>query len=863
VGDWRSYNSVRSETIKGSPSDNITPSLSYQVGASGSGSYVIGSFTASASSQTFTIVPGGSSPSAQINAIQLRDVSPPNSSIWTNALGGSWAAAVNWSNGVANGVGATADFSTLTLPSGAIITLDGARSIGTLLFDDASASPHGWTINTGKGDPLTLASSTGTPVISNNVLTTIGAVLAGTGGLNKSGGGTLILSAANIYTGATTIGAGTLQLGDGIHNNGSISGNIVDDGALVVANPNAQILANTLSGSGGLTKLGPGTLTLSSSNSYQGATIIGAGTLRLLPTQLTNGLQIMPLGDSITYGSYGNDAGYRGFLYNLLNPVAAGFQFVGAAAENPGALPTAPIDETRHNGYPSYATLDLANNLNGFNQAVYLYYGGSSRNPQGGYWLTGGNGTGRGPVYPDIVLLLVGANDINQAGQINPLVTVANYPTNLTALINEIVTLRPAAKVIVADITPYFPSNANIPAMNRSVNAIAAGFQSQGKQVSVVDLNTGFPTNGWSGDGIHPNDTGYSFMASQWYYGILAACSGASYCIPDGSLVTVATNAQLDLNGARAGLCGLTGTGNILLGNGGMLTIATPTGTNTEFDGVVTGAGALIKSGAGSFVLGGANTYTGATTVSNGVLLINGSLNPASIVTVAGGTLGGTGVINGMVIVQAGGTLAPGTNGVGSLATGTNIWNAGGGLVCGVNGIGTTTSDQLLIDGALNISASAGSPFTIKLVSLTSANTPGPLSGFNKHANDTWTLATAAAGVLNFAANEFILDTSLFSNDFSGGTFSLASDGNSLMIQYVAPLSPPVWSNCALSAGNSISLSFTGPAGQSFEVMSSTNVSLPLASWTKLTGGVFGNDPAAYLDNGATNGAQFYRIISP
>jgi hypothetical protein len=163
----------------------------------------------------------------------------------------------------------------------------------------------------------------------------------------------------------------------------------------------------------------------------------------------------------------------------------------------------------------------------------------------------------------------------------------------------------------------------------------------------------------------------------------------------------------------------------------------------------------------------------------------------------------------------------------------------------------------------LNISASSSSPFTIKLVSLTSANTPGPLSGFNKHANDTWTLATAAAGVLNFAANEFILDTSLFSNDFSGGTFSLASDGNSLMIQYVAPLSPPVWSNCALSAGNSISLSFTGPAGQSFEVMSSTNVSLPLASWTKLTGGVFGNDPAAYLDNGATNGAQFYRIISP
>ncbi len=38
VGDWRNYNTVRNETIKGSASDNITPTLNYQVGSSGSGS---------------------------------------------------------------------------------------------------------------------------------------------------------------------------------------------------------------------------------------------------------------------------------------------------------------------------------------------------------------------------------------------------------------------------------------------------------------------------------------------------------------------------------------------------------------------------------------------------------------------------------------------------------------------------------------------------------------------------------------------------------------------------------------------------------------------------------------------------------
>jgi len=148
-------------------------------------------------------------------------------------------------------------------------------------------------------------------------------VLAGTSGLIKNGTGTLMLSATNTFTGGTTIAAGTLQLGDGSIRNGSVSGTITNNGALVVANPNAQIFANTITGSGGFNKTGSGTLTLSSSNSYQGGTTISAGTLRLLPTQLPSGLQIMPLGRfEITYGAYGSDAGYRGFLYNSLNPVA-------------------------------------------------------------------------------------------------------------------------------------------------------------------------------------------------------------------------------------------------------------------------------------------------------------------------------------------------------------------------------------------------------------------------------------------------------------------------------------------------------------------------------------------------------------
>jgi autotransporter-associated beta strand protein len=861
VGDWRNINTVRSETIKGSASDNITPTLNYQVGSSGSGSYVIGRFTAFATTQTFTLTPGGSSPSAQINALQLRDLSPPVSSIWTNTSGGSWPTIANWSNNVAaNGIGATALFNTLTLTANATVTLDGTRTIGNLFFDDRNSTKHGWALNTGNGDPLTLAVSNGTPVISNNVSTTIGAVLGGTSGLTKTGSGTLTLSATNTYTGGTTISAGTLQLGDGTTRNGSVSGAITNNGALIVANPTAQTFANTIIGTGGFTKTGTGTLTLSSSNSYQGGTTISAGTLRLLPTQLPSGLQIMPLGDSITYGGSGSFSGYRGFLYNLLAPTAPNFQFVGASTVNPTTLPTTPIDETHHNGYSSYATLDLLNNLDGLDLTRYNEYGGVERYPNGGYWLTGGNGTGRSAVYPDIILLLVGANDISQATLGNTNINVVNYQTNLTALINKLITLRPNAKVVTADITPWPSESAYVTTVISLIHTVVTNFQAQGAQVSEVDLNTQFPANGISGDGLHPNDTGYTFMAGQWYNALLNVFTGASSCIPGDSTVTVATNATLDLNGNQATIGGLTGSGNVALGNGGVLNIAISNGVGTTFDGVISGSGALTKTGGGSLILTGNNLYTGATTISNGTLFIQGNL--AGSVTVCDGTLGGNGTVNGSVAVND--TIAPGTNGMGTLSTGSNSWNSGGTYMCEINGTNATASDKVIITGALNVQAASGSPFTIKLVSLTGGNTPGLVPNFSKFANYSWTIASSSGGVQNFATNEFVLDTSSFSNDFSGGTFSLTSDGSSLLVHYTPPvLVSPVWSNYGPWSGSSFPLVFGGPSGQPYEVLTSTDVSLPLANWTQLTSGTFGGALIAYTDTAATNSARFYRIVSP
>ena len=64
-------------------------------------------------------------------------------------------------------------------------------------------------------------------------------------------------------------------------------------------------------------------------------------------------------------------------------------------------------------------------------------------------------------------------------------------------------------------------------------------------------------------------------------------------------------------------------------------------------------------------------------------------------------------------------------------------------------------------------------------------------------------------------------------------------------------------------SGTSFPLTFSGPSGQTYKVQTSTNVALPMASWTVLTSGSFGASPVTYTDTSATNAHQFYRIVSP
>lgn len=126
----------------------------------------------------------------------------------------------------------------------------------------------------------------------------------------------------------------------------------------------------------------------------------------------------------------------------------------------------------------------------------------------------------------------------------------------------------------------------------------------------------------------------------------------------------------------------LSGAGNVLLGAdaGKTLTLG-HLGLADTLSGIISGAGNLIKEGLGVLDLRGDNTWTGATRVSEGTLLVNGNQVAATgDMTVANGaTLGGAGEHGGVVTIEDGGTLSPGAtlDSIGTLTVGGLVFNEG------------------------------------------------------------------------------------------------------------------------------------------------------------------------------------------
>jgi fibronectin-binding autotransporter adhesin len=162
------------------------------------------------------------------------------------------------------------------------VTVVGAQAFDTLQF-----STTGYVLNAGAGGQLQLAGLSGTGTINtdNGVTATINAAIVNgsSHSLTKVGGGRLILTAANTYSGGTTISGGTLQLGNG-GTTGSILGNVADNGVFAINRSDSFTFAGGISGSGVFNQIGAGTTTLTNTNTYTGPTTVTAGTLAISAT---------------------------------------------------------------------------------------------------------------------------------------------------------------------------------------------------------------------------------------------------------------------------------------------------------------------------------------------------------------------------------------------------------------------------------------------------------------------------------------------------------------------------------------------------------------------------------------------------
>ncbi|WP_433086967.1 GDSL-type esterase/lipase family protein [Dactylosporangium sp. CA-052675] len=185
-------------------------------------------------------------------------------------------------------------------------------------------------------------------------------------------------------------------------------------------------------------------------------------------------IKIMPLGDSITWGvGSATTSSYRAALWNRLTTQAGfGVDFVGS--QQSGAVPD-PDNE----GHSGWRIDQIAANIDG--------------------WLA--------TYQPDVVLLHIGTNDMNQNYQ------VATAPQRLGALVDQVLADRPSATVLVAKIVPAL--DATVQSRITTFNAAIPGVLSGKARTRIVDLSG--LSAGDLNDTLHPNDTGYAKMAVRWY----------------------------------------------------------------------------------------------------------------------------------------------------------------------------------------------------------------------------------------------------------------------------------------------------------------------------------------------------------
>jgi len=675
-----------------------------------------------------------------------------------------------------------------------------------------------------------------------------------------------------------------VQVGDGVSINGNIGGNITNQDRLIFSNPTALTSSASISGSGTFTKNGAGTLTLTGNQSYTNLTAINAGALEFSGTppqgNITNNgmLTFKSTGVAVCSGVINGPGSV------VVNNSSATIYLTGANSYTGGTTNTAgnlilsnitaagtgPVIYTAGSvmvgggcvitndfSIPGGATTDLS--MQGTNgtgiwagNVINLGSGASWRpgaDTGGALMFTGtANQGGRNFIVPRGSVQFASNAIVSAAGSATAFgrdTSGGNRSANVTIRDNAVITLgvcNLGGNQAGGNVTLTIQNNA---ALNCGANIFDVNNVNRATAQTFIRLNGGTFTVG----GFTKTKTAQTNVI-QFNGGLLKAGAANAAFLP---AFSVSSN-YVQAGGAKIDDSGFT-----------INAISAPLihdpGLGSSLD------GGLTKLGNGKLTLAANNTYTGPTLITAGTLALYapplGSISNSSSIYIAAGaqldfSLGGTAAM----------TLGPGKLiwGNGSVAGAFTLGNAAT-LAPGSNAIGSLTFSNALTlaAGCSNLFEISRSPLTNDFVkvfgsltaggSLIVSNPSAPLV-----AGDSFKLFDAASYTGSF--NTVILPA--LNPGLTWDTSQLDS-ASTITVVSTAPPMPPVFSQLHLSGNSLLFGGSNGTANGTYYVLTSTNVTMPLANWLPLTTNQFDAAGNFVFSNAISPGATqiFYRLQVP
>ncbi|ENF0725342.1 autotransporter-associated beta strand repeat-containing protein [Salmonella enterica] len=419
--------------------------------------------------------------------------------------------------------------------------------------------------------------------------------IGGTGSVVKSGDKTLTLSGSNTYTGGTTISGGTLVAS----NVEALGTGDITDNATLELNAGGDF-ANNIGGTGSVVKSGDKTLTLSGSNTYTGGTTISGGTL------VASNVEALGSGDVTdnatlemnTGGDFANNIGGTGSVVKSGDEtltLSGANSYTGGTTISGGTLVASNVEALGTGDVTDNATLELNtggdfdNAISGSGQVVKsgdktLTLSGIN-SYTGGTTISGGtlvasnvDALGSGDVTDNATLELNTGGDFDNAiGGTGSVVKSGDKTLTLSGANSYTGGTTISGGTLVAS----------------NVEALGSGDVTDN---ATLELNTGgdFANNiGGTGSVVKSGDKTLTLSGTNSYTGGTTISGGTLVANNVEALGTgdVTNNATLELN------------------------------TGGDFDNAISGSGQVVKSGDKTLTLSGANSYSGATTISGGTLI--------------------------------------------------------------------------------------------------------------------------------------------------------------------------------------------------------------------------------------------------